>query len=63
MGPPRGLDACEYEGSRLNGRHRQRQELVFNERQRLDALGRGQFVDQSRQQLLGGHGWSLPAAT
>jgi hypothetical protein len=52
VGTPGGLDAREYEGSRLNGRDRQRQELVFKERERLDTLGRGQFVDQSRQELL-----------
>jgi hypothetical protein len=44
-GTPGGLDARKYEGSRLNGRERQRQELVFKERERLDTLGRGQFVD------------------
>jgi hypothetical protein len=50
---PVGLDAREDEGSRFDGRERQRQELVFKERERLDTLGRGQFVDQSRQELLG----------
>jgi hypothetical protein len=41
VGPPGGPDASKYEGGWLNGRHRQRKELVFNERQRLDALGHG----------------------
>jgi hypothetical protein len=42
---PGGLDAREDEGSRLDGRERQRQELVFKEGERLDTLGRGQVVD------------------
>jgi hypothetical protein len=48
VGTPGGLDTREYEGSRLNECERERQELVFEERERLDTLGRGQFVDQSR---------------
>jgi hypothetical protein len=63
VGTPGGLDAREYEGSRLNGRERQRQELVFKEREWLDTLGRGQFVDQSRQELLGAHGSPLRACS
>jgi hypothetical protein len=57
---PGGLNAREYEGSRLNERDRQRQELVFEERERLDTLRLGQFVDQSRQELLDAHGSPLP---
>src|SRR3954465_11597542 len=38
VGPPGGPDASKYEGGWLNGRHRQRKERVFNERERLDAL-------------------------
>jgi len=53
---PGGLDAREDEGGRLDGRERPRQDLVFKERERLDTLGRGQVVDQSRQELLGIHG-------
>ena len=60
MGTPGGLDARESEGGRLDERDPRRQELVFEERERLDALGSGQFVDQSRQELLGAHG-SPPA--
>jgi hypothetical protein len=56
METPGGLDAREYEGSRLNERDPQRQELVFEEDERLDTLRRGQFVDESRQELLGAHG-------
>ena len=61
--PPRGLDAHDYEGSRLDGRHRSRQEVVFDERQRLDALGRGQFLDESCQQFPDAHHASFSVAT
>jgi hypothetical protein len=56
IGTPGGLDAREDEGGRLDERDPRRQALVFDERERLDALGSGQFVDESRHELLGATG-------
>lgn len=60
---PEGLHASERESKGLNWGKGEREQLVFEEGEGLDALRRRQVVDQPSQQLLRAHDSSLSATS